>query len=105
MESTSPVGTTEKVRDWLARLRLDLNMPGNSKEPDIYIAHSPESATWKVFKELIENDRVIGGITPECTGKAISFYNSFVSGKCHATSAKTAELIKLSRKMHLEITT
>ena len=97
LESTSPVGTTEKVRDWLARLRLDLNMPGTSNKPDIYIAHSPERVLpGKVFRELIENDRVIGGITPECTGKAIRFYNSFISGKCHATSAKTAELIKLS---------
>ena len=97
LESTSPVGTTEKVRDWLARSRLDLNMPGTSQKPDIYIAHSPERVLpGKIFSELIENDRVIGGITPQCTDKAIRFYNSFISGKCHATSAKTAELIKLS---------
>lgn len=97
LESTSPVGTTERVRDWLSIARPNLALPGDAANPDIYIAHSPERVLpGRVLLELVENDRVIGGITPTCAKKAASFYSLFVNGTCHLTDARTAELVKLT---------
>ena len=97
LESTSPVGTTEAMRDLLAGLRPDLKMPhaGNGAA-DIAIAYCPERVLpGRILVELIDNDRCIGGITPRCARKALSFYRQFVRGACITTSARAAEMVKL----------
>ena len=97
LESTSPVGTTEAMRDLLEELRPDLKMPhaGNGAT-DIAIADCPERVLpGRILVELIDNDRCIGGITPRCARKALSFYRGFVRGACITTSAKAAEMVKL----------
>ena len=101
LESTSPVGTTEAMRDLLAELRPDLKMPaaGNGSGAggaDIAIAYCPERVLpGRILVELIDNDRCIGGITPRCARKALSFYRGFVRGACITTSARAAEMVKL----------
>jgi UDP-N-acetyl-D-mannosaminuronic acid dehydrogenase len=97
LESTSPVGTTDKVRDLIAKLRPDLKIPGVAKEtPDISIAYCPERVLpGRILEELTNNDRSIGGITPRCARKALTFYKRFVRGECITTDARSAEMTKL----------
>jgi UDP-N-acetyl-D-mannosaminuronic acid dehydrogenase len=97
LESTSPVGTTEALRDLIAELRPDLKCPGRTKDtPDISIAYCPERVLpGHILKELIENDRSIGGITPRCARKALAFYKLFVRGTCVVTDSRSAEMTKL----------
>ena len=97
LESTSPVGTTEAMRDLLTELRPDLRMPtAGSNAADIAIAYCPERVLpGRILVELIDNDRCIGGITPRCARKALSFYRRFVRGACVTTSARVAEMVKL----------
>jgi UDP-N-acetyl-D-mannosaminuronic acid dehydrogenase len=97
IESTSPVGTTDQVRDMLAKLRPDLKVPGVAAEtPDISIAYCPERVLpGRILEELINNDRSIGGITPRCARKALTFYKRFVRGECVVTDARSAEMTKL----------
>jgi UDP-N-acetyl-D-mannosaminuronic acid dehydrogenase len=97
LESTSPVGTTEKMRDVFAEKRLDLAMPGLCEgTPDISIAYCPERVLpGRILEELIHNDRSIGGITPRCGRKALAFYKRFVKGECVVTDARSAEMTKL----------
>ncbi len=102
LESTSPVGTTEAVRDLIATLRPDLKVPhqGNGTA-DIAIAYCPERVLpGRILIELIDNDRCIGGVTPRCARKALSFYRSFVRGACITTSARVAEMVKLSENAY-----
>lgn len=88
LESTSPVGTTEKIRNWIEKLRPDIQ--------PIYIAYCPERVLpGQILKELISNDRVIGGIDQASTEKAVAFYKQFVNGEIFTTNARTAELTKL----------
>ncbi|MBV1878327.1 MAG: UDP-N-acetyl-D-mannosamine dehydrogenase [Pseudomonadales bacterium] len=98
LESTSPVGTTEKLSRWLAEERPDLTFPHIAGEnSDIRVAHCPERVLpGQVMYELVHNDRVIGGITPKCTRAARSLYEIFVRGECVETDAKTAEMCKLT---------
>jgi UDP-N-acetyl-D-mannosaminuronic acid dehydrogenase len=97
IESTSPVGTTDHVRDLFANLRPDLKIPGISAEtPDISIAYCPERVLpGRILEELTNNDRSIGGITPRCARKALTFYKRFVRGECITTDARSAEMTKL----------
>lgn len=97
LESTSPVGTTEQVRDMIAKQRPDLKIPGITTEtPDVAIAYCPERVLpGKILEELINNDRSIGGITPRCARKALTFYKRFVRGECVTTDARSAEMTKL----------
>jgi UDP-N-acetyl-D-mannosaminuronic acid dehydrogenase len=105
LESTSPVGTTEKVRDLLATLRPDLRVPGRTGEQaDIAIAYCPERVLpGRILVELIDNDRVIGGITPRCARKALTFYRRFVRGACVTTTAKAAEMTKLTENAFRDV--
>ncbi|MFW2851996.1 UDP-N-acetyl-D-mannosamine dehydrogenase [Sphingomonas sp. TX0543] len=105
LESTSPVGTTEQVRDLLARLRPDLKVPGVAGEAaDIAIAYCPERVLpGRILVELIDNDRVIGGITPRCARKALAFYRRFVRGACVTTSARAAEMTKLTENAFRDV--
>ena len=105
LESTSPVGTTEAVRDLVAALRPDLKVPqsGNGTA-DIAIAYCPERVLpGRILVELIDNDRCIGGITPRCARKALSFYRGFVRGACVTTTARVAELVKLSENAFRDV--
>lgn len=105
LESTSPVGTTEKVRDLLAQLRPDLKVPGKTAEsPDIAIAYCPERVLpGRILVELIDNDRVIGGITPRCARKALAFYRRFVRGACVTTTSRAAEMTKLTENAFRDV--
>jgi UDP-N-acetyl-D-mannosaminuronic acid dehydrogenase len=97
LESTSPVGTTDRVRDLIAQLRPDLKIPGLTADtPDISIAYCPERVLpGRILEELTNNDRSIGGITPRCARKALTFYKRFVRGTCVTTDARSAEMTKL----------
>jgi UDP-N-acetyl-D-mannosaminuronic acid dehydrogenase len=105
LESTSPVGTTDAVRDLIAELRPDLKVPkANNGTADISIAYCPERVLpGRILIELIDNDRCIGGITPRCARKALSFYRSFVRGACITTSARVAEMVKLSENAYRDV--
>ena len=104
LESTSPVGTTEQVRDLLAGLRPDLTMPGTGGDADVAIAYCPERVLpGRILHELIANDRVIGGITPRCARKALAFYRRFVRGACVTTNARAAEMTKLAENAFRDV--
>ncbi len=105
LESTSPVGTTEQVRDLLATLRPDLKMPGSGNgNADVSIAYCPERVLpGRILVELIDNDRCIGGITPRCARKALAFYRRFVRGACVTTSSRVAEMVKLSENAFRDV--
>jgi len=94
LESTSPVGTTEKLEQWLRAVRPDLSFPGNASEnSDIRLAYCPERVLpGRIIHELVSNDRIIGGMTPKCAEQAAAFYRLFVEGNCLTTSARTAEI-------------
>ncbi len=97
IESTSPVGTTEKMRDLIYAERPEL-------EGKIYIAYCPERVLpGNVIYELVHNDRVIGGIDEASTDKAIEFYSQFVTGKLHRTNSKTAEMCKLTENSSRDV--
>jgi len=105
LESTSPVGTTEKVAELLAQLRPDLKVPGRcAGTPDISVAYCPERVLpGRILIELIDNDRVIGGITPRCARKALAFYRRFVRGACITTTAAAAEMTKLTENAFRDV--
>ena len=97
IESTSPVGTTEKMRDLIFAERPEL-------EGKIYIAYCPERVLpGNVIYELVHNDRVIGGINDESTSKAIEFYRKFVKGELHRTNSRTAEMCKLTENSSRDV--
>lgn len=97
LESTSPIGTTQKVFELIAQLRPDFDLEG-TEIPAVSFAYCPERVIpGNVLHELVHNDRVVGGKTPHCSQKAVAFYESFVKGECtRATSPETAELVKLA---------
>ncbi|MCJ2183423.1 UDP-N-acetyl-D-mannosamine dehydrogenase [Novosphingobium sp. 1949] len=105
LESTSPVGTTEQLRDLIAGLRPDLKVPGLTHEtPDIAIAYCPERVLpGRILEELTNNDRSIGGITPRCARKALAFYKRFVRGACVTTDARSAEMTKLVENAYRDV--
>ena len=105
LESTSPVGATEKMAAWLAEERPDLTFPQDvGEDSDIRIAHCPERVLpGHVIRELVENDRIIGGMTPKCTEAATELYKIFVEGACIATNARTAEMAKLTENASRDV--
>ena len=105
LESTSPVGTTEQVRDFIADLRPDLKVPGRAGgNADVAIAYCPERVLpGRILVELIDNDRVIGGITPRCARRALHFYRRFVRGACVTTTARAAEMTKLTENAFRDV--
>jgi|SaaInlLV_10m_DNA_2_1039722.scaffolds.fasta_scaffold00490_3 UDP-N-acetyl-D-mannosaminuronic acid dehydrogenase len=101
LESTSPVGTTDTVEKILKAERPDLFKIQNSKlniqKSSIFVAHCPERVLpGQIMRELVENDRIVGGTTPEATEKTVEFYKTFVSGEVLSTDARTAEMAKLT---------
>ena len=105
LESTSPVGTTEKMAEWLAQERPDLTFPQtHGSISDIRIAYCPERVLpGNVINELIQNDRVIGGMTESCSEAAIEVYGSFVEGSCVTTNARAAEMTKLTENASRDV--
>ena len=99
LESTSPVGTSEKIISWLKNERPDLSFPAfgaNDLETDISFAHCPERVLpGNIMSEIVNNDRIIGGVTQDCALRAEKLYKNFVEGKCFLTDCRTAELTKL----------
>lgn len=105
LESTSPVGATEQVAQWLAEARPDLTFPQtHGEDSDIRIAHCPERVLpGHVLRELIHNDRVIGGMTPRCSEVACALYSAFLKGECVRTNARTAEMTKLTENSFRDV--
>ena len=105
LESTSPVGATEAMSKWLSEERPDLHFPQHSEDKaEVNIAHCPERVLpGHVVRELVENDRVIGGITPDCSQKAVELYSCFVKGDCIITTARTAEMAKLTENSFRDV--
>ncbi|MEJ5083789.1 UDP-N-acetyl-D-mannosamine dehydrogenase [Ochrobactrum sp. MYb379] len=105
LESTVPVGATEQLAVWLAEARPDLTFPQSDGEnSDIRIAHCPERVLpGHVLKELVSNDRVIGGMTPRCAERAVELYQLFVEGECIVTDCRTAELAKLTENSFRDV--
>jgi UDP-N-acetyl-D-mannosaminuronic acid dehydrogenase len=102
LESTSPIGTTEGIAKRIVERRPDLHIGLNGKEDGcVYVAYCPERVLpGRILTELINNDRCIGGITPACTRRAQRFYKTFVRGACVATTARAAELVKLTENAY-----
>lgn len=115
LESTSPVGTTDKVEEILMQERPELfpaindqasssdqnpstiHHPPSTQKSKIFVAHCPERVLpGHIMRELVENDRIVGGTTPEATEVTVAFYKTFVEGEVLATDAKTAEMAKLT---------
>ena len=97
IESTSPVGTTEKMSEIIFNERPELK--GN-----IFIAYCPERVLpGNIIYELVHNDRVIGGMDDASTDKAIEFYSQFVQGTLHRTNSRTAEMCKLTENSSRDV--
>ena len=110
LESTSPIGTTEKVSALLAELRPDLSPlspPGGESLEDldsVFVAHCPERVLpGRILEELVNNDRVIGGVNAPSTAKAHAFYESFVGGRILLTDSRTAEMSKLAENAYRDV--
>lgn len=105
LESTSPVGATEQLSAWLAEHRSDLSFPHDAGElSDIRVAHCPERVLpGQILREVVENDRIIGGVTRKCAQMAMALYKVFVSGEIHLTNARTAEMAKLTENAFRDV--
>ncbi len=98
LESTSPVGTTDEV---VARILSD---NGHNTEKDVYVAHCPERVLpGRILVELVENDRIVGGVNPIATQKAVDFYKLFVRGEVLSTDSRTAEMAKLTENSSRDV--
>lgn len=110
LESTSPVGTTEHVAGWIAEERGDLELPKRGYQADkpgsnrVHVAHCPERVLpGHILRELVENDRIVGGVDEPSTQVAAYFYHTFVSGEVLETECRTAELAKLSENTFRDV--
>lgn len=105
LESTSPVGATEQMTEWLAAARPDLTFPHtHGSSSDIRIAYCPERVLpGHVIRELVENDRIVGGMSEECSRKACELYKIFVQGECTITNSRTAEMAKLTENSFRDV--
>jgi len=96
LESTSPVGTTEKIQSILRASGVDVD--------EVHISYCPERVLpGKIMKELVENDRIVGGITPKATKVASHFYKTFIKGNVLETDSKTAEMCKLTENSFRDV--
>jgi len=105
IESTCPVGTTDRACAWLAEARPDLSFPHQAGDAaDVNVSHSPERVLpGKVLVELVRNDRVIGGVSERCAERTAALYAIAVEGKCLLTTARTAELVKLTENAYRDV--
>ncbi len=96
LESTSPVGTTEKIQSVLKEEGVDISK--------IFISHCPERVLpGNIMKELVDNDRIVGGIDEISTTETVNFYKQFVNGEILSTDAKTAEMAKLTENSFRDV--
>ena len=96
LESTSPVGTTDKVAEILRKNGIDMSK--------VHVSHCPERVLpGQIMRELVENDRIVGGVTKEATKKTVDFYKTFVRGKVLETDDKTAEMAKLTENSFRDV--
>jgi UDP-N-acetyl-D-mannosaminuronic acid dehydrogenase len=105
LESTSPIGTTERIAKRIAENRADLSVALNQTDKSgVSLAYCPERVLpGRILTELANNDRCIGGVTPSCARRAQRFYKTFVRGACIATTARAAEMVKLSENAFRDI--
>jgi UDP-N-acetyl-D-mannosaminuronic acid dehydrogenase len=105
LESTSPPGTTEKVKDWIAEARPDLKRPHDTEpQADFHVAHCPERVLpGRIMIEMITNDRIVGGITPRCAQLAAKIYRVFAQGEILVTDAASAEMAKLVENAYRDV--
>jgi len=98
LESTSPVATTERIAQLLTEERSDLTFPQSAgSDADVHIAYCPERVLpGKVLHELINNDRIVGGMSAACSARAVEVYSVFVEGACLVTTPRVAEMCKLT---------
>ena len=98
LESTSPVGTTEEV------VAQTLRNGGHDVGSGVYVAYCPERVLpGKILTELIDNDRIVGGVDDASTAKAEAFYRTFVRGSIFATDSRTAEMVKLTENAYRDV--
>jgi UDP-N-acetyl-D-mannosaminuronic acid dehydrogenase len=96
LESTSPVGTTDRIAEVLKENGVDIKK--------VYISYCPERVLpGQIMRELVENDRIVGGTTPEATQKTVEFYKTFVNGEVLSTDARTAEMAKLTENSFRDV--
>lgn len=105
LESTSPVGTTEQMVEWMAAARPDLRFPTTGNETvDVHVAYCPERVLpGQVVRELVSNDRIIGGLSRQCSDRAAEIYRVFVKGDLLVTTARTAEMSKLTENSFRDV--
>ena len=107
LESTSPVGSTERLAQIFAEERPDLTFPryrDEDSEADVALCHCPERILpGQMLRELVSNDRIIGGLTTDCAQKAARLYQTFVMGTCYVTDSRVAELCKLSENAYRDV--
>lgn len=107
LESTSPVGATERMNEQLSALRPDLRFPrykDTSGDANVHIAHCPERILpGQMVRELITNDRIIGGLSEACATSALGLYESFVSAECFLSDCRTAEFVKLIENSYRDV--
>lgn len=104
LESTAPPGTTEHMAKWILDQRPDLSVDGRDGKPVVHFAHAPERVLpGRIMIEMSENDRVIGGITPEAGQYAQEVYATFCEGELSLTDARTAEMAKLTENAFRDV--
>lgn len=105
LESTCPIGTTERLSHWLSELRPDLTFPHQKGDnSDIRIAYCPERVLpGRILEEVVNNARIIGGMTRKCAQVAAGLYKMVVKGDCRVTNARTAELAKLAENAYRDV--
>ncbi len=105
IESTSPVGTTEQMAGLLAELRQDLSFPQQCGElADVQVAHCPERVLpGRILEEVVNNPRIIGGLSRRCAQRALGLYRVIVEGDCRVSNARTSELAKLTENAFRDV--
>ena len=104
LESTSPVGTTLQIRNWIEEERPEMKSPDDKSPGDYFLAYCPERILpGRMVFELIENDRIIGGVSEECSERAVALYKHFVRGELHRTRASVAEFVKLAENGYRDV--
>ena len=103
LESTSPVGTTRHIAGMIRALRPDLAIGGDGEDA-VDFAYSPERVIpGRTMIEIVENDRIVGGMTARAATRGAALYGAFVRGECKQTDDRTAEMVKLSENTFRDV--